>query len=132
MASITVQYRNLAGTNAAVGRAGHHALVADRPDGKAGGMGLGFNGGQLLALALGGCFCNDVQYSADELGVTVDRLEVDVTIELDGTPLVAQRATMKVVCELAGGVSPDDVIARAKARCTVAHSLRAGLDVEIS
>lgn len=132
MVSMTVEYRSLEGTHAAVGRAGHHTLVADRPEGKAGGMGLGFNGGQLLALALGGCFCNDVQYSADEMGLTVSRLDVKVTIELDGQPLVATRAQMTVECELADGASPEAVIERAKARCTVAHSLRAGLEVVIA
>lgn len=132
MASIAVQYRHLAGTGAAVGRAGHHALVADRPEGKAGGLGLGFNGGQLLALALGGCFCNDVHYSADEMGLRVESLEVDVTLELDGEPLVARRAEMRVACALAGGVDPSPVLERAKARCTVAHSLRAGFDVVIA
>lgn len=132
MVSITVEYRNLEGTHAAVGRAGRHTLVADRPEGKAGGMDLGFNGAQLLALALGGCFCNDVRYSADEMGLTVSRLAVKVTIELDGDPLVAQWVQMDVACELADGSRPEAVIERAKARCTVAHSLRAGMDVVIS
>lgn len=132
MVSITAEYRNLEGTQAAVGRAGRHTLVADRPEGRAQGMDLGFNGGQLLALALGGCFCNDLHYSADELGVTVSKLDVRVTIELDGAPLVAKRAEMTVACELADGSGPEAVIERAKARCTVAHSLRAGIEVVIS
>jgi hypothetical protein len=33
-----------------MGWAGGHTIIVDRPEGKAGGMGLGFNGGQLLAL----------------------------------------------------------------------------------
>jgi organic hydroperoxide reductase OsmC/OhrA len=132
MVSMTIEYRSLEGTHAAVGWAGQHALIADRPEGRARGMGLGFNGGQLLALALGGCFCNDVQYSADEMGLTVSKLEVKVTIELEGDPLVAKRAEMTVSCELADGTCPKPVIERAKARCTVAHSLRGGLEVVIS
>ena len=132
MVAITLEYRNLCGTQAAVGKAGHHARTADRPEGRAGGMGLGFNGGQLLALALGGCFCNDVQYSASEMGLTVSSLDVKVTLELDGEPLVAQRAEMSVACELADGTPPGDLIARAAARCTVAHSLRAGMEVVIA
>lgn len=132
MVSMTVEYRNLEGTGAAVGWAGRHALIADRPEGKAGGMGLGFNGGQLLALALGGCFCNDIQYSADEMDVNLSRLAVTVTVELDGDPLIVQRAELEVACELADGGDPAPVIERAKARCTVAHSLRAGMDVVLN
>ena len=41
--------RLLPGNGAAVGRAGAHSVIADRPEGKSGGMGLGFNGGELLA-----------------------------------------------------------------------------------
>lgn len=131
MPSITIDYRKIDGTRAAIGRAGSHVLVADRPDGAAGGMGLGFNGGQLLALALGGCFCNDIQYTAEEMNETVSDLEVSVTLELTGDPLVATSAAMRVHCVLAGGGDPGPVLERAAARCTVANSLRAGFDVTI-
>lgn len=54
MVSAAVELRNVEGTQAAMGWAGGHTVVFDRPEGEAGGMGLGFNGAQLLALALGG------------------------------------------------------------------------------
>ncbi|RDJ11455.1 hypothetical protein B5K06_14350 [Rhizobium grahamii] len=44
-----MELRNVEGTQAALGWAGSHTIVVDRPDGKAGGQGLGFNGAQLLA-----------------------------------------------------------------------------------
>lgn len=46
-----VEVRNLAGEPAAVGNAGPHTLVVDRPA-AGGGRGLGFNGGELLYLAM--------------------------------------------------------------------------------
>ena len=61
MGSAIVELRNVEGTQAGLGWAGAHRLVADRPQGKAGGLGLGFNGAQLLGLAIGGCFCNDLR-----------------------------------------------------------------------
>ncbi|MEM7024296.1 MAG: OsmC family protein, partial [Pseudomonadota bacterium] len=45
-----------------------------------GGKGLGFNGGQLLALAIGGCLCNDLRYVAHGLGARLTRIEVDVVL----------------------------------------------------
>ena len=129
MASMTIEYSKLPGTGASVGRAGTHTVLADRPDGKASGTGLGFNGGELLALSLGGCFCNDVHYVADELGVAVSRLHVAVTIDFDGEPLVATNARIEVQCELEGGRSPDELLDIARQRCTVANSLRKGMDV---
>lgn len=129
MPTIVADYRLVQTGRAAVGRAGTHALIADRPAGIAGGEGLGFNGGQLLALALGGCFCNDVQYAADELGESVSDLAVDVSLELAGEPLVATRATVSVRCSLASGAAPDLLLGRARARCTVANTLKAGMVV---
>jgi len=63
MSSVTVELRNVAGTEAALGWAGAHTIVVD-PEARAGGRGLGLNGAQLLALSIGGCFCNDLPYVA--------------------------------------------------------------------
>ncbi len=69
MVEAVVELRNVPGTEAALGWADGHTLVVDRSVGKAGGMGLGFNGAQLLGLAIGGCYCNDLRYVARDLGV---------------------------------------------------------------
>ena len=53
MAQTSVRVRTVQGACVAVGWAGHRTLTVDRPE-QAGGMGLGFNGGELLLLAIGG------------------------------------------------------------------------------
>src|SRR5262245_58746510 len=63
MSSVTVEMWNIAGTEAALGWAVAHTIVVDRPEDRAGCRGLGFNGAQLLALSIGGCFCNDLRYA---------------------------------------------------------------------
>jgi organic hydroperoxide reductase OsmC/OhrA len=126
-----VQLRNVPGTEAALGWAGSHTVMIDRPEGKAGGMGLGFNGGQMLALALGGCYCNDLRYAAEKLGVKLADIEVAVTLDLAGEPLVAARARLEVHCTTADGADPAPVIARAAAECTVKNSLERGLPVSV-
>jgi len=80
MVTMTVELRNVEGTEAAMGWAGGHTIVVDRPEGKAGGLGLGFNGAQLLALALGGCFCNDLRYVPDEMGVGQGKIAVEYVV----------------------------------------------------
>lgn len=132
MGTTTIEYRTLSGTRAAVGRAGMHSVIADRPEGKAGGMGLGFNGGELLALAVGGCFCNDMQALADDMDLTITDLAVSVSVDFDGQPSHATRAQMRVDCTLAGGGDPSDLIERAKRATTIGNSLIAGIPVEIS
>jgi organic hydroperoxide reductase OsmC/OhrA len=131
MSTTTIHYRTLPGTRAAVGRAGAHYVIADRPEGTAGGMGLGFNGGELLALAVGGCFCNDVQALADEMGARVADLSVSVSIEFGGTPSRATGVRMDVDCKLGDGSDPAPLIERAKRLTTIGKSLRSGVPVEI-
>jgi uncharacterized OsmC-like protein len=86
MTVITAAFRTIAGTEAAVGVSGTHSVVADRPEGIAGGQGLGFNGGQLLALAVGGCVCNDLRYVAHRTGAPLGEFSVHVEVHIeDGT-----------------------------------------------
>lgn len=131
MVSMTVHLRNVEGTEAAMGWAGSHTLVADRPEGRAGGQGLGFNGAQLLALALGGCFCNDLRYVAHELGAELGKIAVSVSVELEGEPLIATAAIMEVSCQTKDGSDPKAVIERAKESCIVSNSLQRGLPVTV-
>src|SRR5581483_12305026 len=96
MPTMNVHLRSIPDTEAALGWAGGHSIVVDRPAGQAGGQGLGFNGGQLLALAIGGCFCNDLRYVADERGIRLKSLAVEVNVDFEGSPLLATGARMHV------------------------------------
>ncbi|MGH1480372.1 MAG: OsmC family protein [Geminicoccales bacterium] len=131
MVSMTVELRNVQDTEAAMGWAGGHTIVVDRPQGKAGGRGLGFNGAQLLALAIGGCFCNDLRYVADKMKVPLRNIGVTVTVELEGDPLLTKAATMKVACDTADGSDPGEIIERAKASCMVSNSVSKGFPVDV-
>lgn len=132
MGTTTIEYRTLPGTRAAVGRAGTHSVIADRPSGKFGGMDLGFNGGELLALAIGGCFCNDMQAIAEEMGLAIADLRVSVDVDFAGEPSRASGARMSVQCSLADGSDPSELVQRAKAATTIGSSLREGMPVEIA
>jgi len=132
MAQITVQLRSIHGSEAAVGWAGSHTVIVDRPEGKAGGAGLGFNGGELLGLAIGGCLCNDLQYVAHDLGVRLSSIQVDVTLRFEGEPSLATDAAIVVK------VDPQDkktdlqaLIDRAMAISTVSNSLKRGLSIKL-
>ena len=132
MGTMSVSLRNVPGTKAAMGWAGGHTVVIDRAEGRAGGMGLGFNGGQMIALAIGGCFCNDLRYVADAMGVELDTIEVDVAIELDGEPLLVTSAIMSVRVTAAASVDVAEIIRRAEADSTVSNSVRAGFPVTVA
>lgn len=131
MSQVTVELHNVEGTEAALGWADSHTVVVDRPEGRAGGLGLGFNGAQLLALTIGGCFCNDLRYVAHANGVKVGRIAVSVTVQLTGDPIVATSAVMSVTCETLDGTSPATIIEDAKAACMAINSLQRGVPVEV-
>jgi organic hydroperoxide reductase OsmC/OhrA len=132
MGTTTIEFQMLPGTRAAVGRSGAHVVIADRAEGKFGGMGLGFNGGELLALSIGGCFCNDMQAIADQMGLTIADLKVSVEVGFGGDPVRATDARVTVDCTLADGSDPSELIERAKADTTVGNSLREGIPVSVS
>lgn len=132
MPVVTVSLRNLPGTEAAVGWADSHCIIADRPDGRAGGMGLGFNGAQLLALAIGGCLCNDLRYVAHRRGVGIASLAVRVHLTLEGDPPIATGAEVTVDCAMQDGSDARPLIDEAKDGSMVGCSLPRGIPVRMS
>lgn len=132
MTTMSVQLRSIPDTQAAVGWADGHTIVVDRPDSKAGGLGLGFNGGQLLGLAIGGCFCNDLHYVAHDMGIRLASIEVDVTVAFEGNPLIVTNATMRVAVTAADkGADVNGVIRRAQDVSAVSNSIKRGIPVRI-
>jgi organic hydroperoxide reductase OsmC/OhrA len=128
---MTVALRNVPGTEAALGWAGSHTLVVDRGAGVAGGLGLGFNGGELLALAIGGCLCNDLRYAAHAEGVAIADIDVAVTVRIDGAPPVVREARLRVAASTPEGTAADGVVDRALAASIVLASVRQGFPVAI-
>ncbi len=128
----TVEIRNVAGTQAAMGWADAHTVIIDRPEGRAGGMGLGFNGAQLLGLTIGGCFANDLRYVAADLGVAVGDISISVSVTLEGSPIRAIGAEMLVSLSMSDGSDPAELIAKAKEISMAMNSLIKGLPVSVS
>jgi organic hydroperoxide reductase OsmC/OhrA len=130
MTTMSVKLRGIPGTEASLGWAGAHSVVVDRPEGKAGGQGLGFNGGQLLGLAIGGCLCNDIYYVAHDMGIALASVAVDVAVTFEGTPLLATAAVVQIAVEAADKKADiEALIQRAQAISTVSNSIARGLPV---
>lgn len=92
MAQTGVRIQTVQDACVAVGWAGHRTLTVDRPE-QAGGMGLGFSGGELLLLAIGGCYCNDIFREAAKMGMVIKNVQVDVQADWGGDPVRAQNVT---------------------------------------
>ena len=133
MTTMEVSLRSIPDTEATLGRAGSHTVAVDLPDGRAGGQGLGFNGGQMLGLAIGGCLCNDLYYVADDLGVQLTSVAVDVRVMFEGSPLIATSANVEVRITAADPRADlNALVRRARSISTVSNSLARGIPVSVS
>ena len=131
MAQTVVHVSTLHNAPTAVGWAGSRTLTIDRPE-AAGGMGLGYSGGELLLLALGACYTNDIFREAAKLGINVKNVEVEVQADWEGDPVRAQNVTYSVKVE-ANAPETDicDLIAHTDRVAEIHNSLRMGAQVTL-
>ncbi|HET7743890.1 MAG TPA: OsmC family protein [Gaiellaceae bacterium] len=126
-----VEVRNVAGEPAAIGNAGPHTVVVDRPE-DGGGRGVGFNGGQLLYLAIAGCISNDLFREAHAAGIDLDRVRVRVQGGFSGAPQVSDDVAYHV--ELVGDAPADrlrELIEHVDRIAEIPNSLRRGTAVRL-
>ncbi len=127
-----VEVRNVHGAVTAIGAAGPFTVVIDRPQ-AVGGGGLGFNGGELLHLAVAGCVSNDLFREADRLGIVLTRVVVTAAGPFEGDPAVSTGISYEVEVD---GDAPDDVL-RDLVRLVdeiaeIPNSLRRGTEVRLA
>ena len=131
MAETTIQIRTLHGASTAVGWAGSHTVTIDRPE-AAGGRGLGYGGGQLLLLSVGACYCNNLFHAADERGVTIRSVEIEVSGTWTEEPMVSEGIVISAkVAADAGEAEILDLMSQANDASTVGNSLRQGIPVTL-
>ena len=92
---IEVETRSLDGQVTSLGTAERFTLVVDRPT-EGGGGGLGFNGGQLLYLAVAGCISNDLFREARAAGIELGSVRVKVGGDFVGEPAVSDEIRYEV------------------------------------
>jgi uncharacterized OsmC-like protein len=127
-----VRTDSLAGTATALGWARGHTVVIDRPaDG--GGQDLGFNGGELLHLAVAGCVSNDLFREARSLGLRLTRVAVSAEGEFVGSPQTSSGIGYSVeVWGDAPAAALRELVARVDAIAEIPNSLRRGTAVQLS
>src|SRR5215211_8653831 len=128
---VEVETRNVGGQVMALGSAGPYTLVIDRPA-EGGGGGLGFNGGQLLYLAVAGCISNDLFRDARAAGIELSRVRVKVSGDFVGEPAVSEEIRYEV--EVSGEAPEEDLrtlIDRVDEIAEIPNSLRQGTRVSL-
>jgi uncharacterized OsmC-like protein len=131
MAQTRVSVRTLHDAPTAVGWAGNRTLTIDRPE-SAGGLGLGYSGGELLLLALGACYTNDIFREAKGLGIDVRSVSVEVQADWEGDPVRAQNVTYSATVEAdAPEQAIRDLIEHTDRVAEIHNSLRMGAEVKL-
>ena len=124
-----VETQSLPNVPTALGSAQGFTLVVDRPA-DAGGGGLGFNGGQLLYLAIAGCVSNDLFREARSEGIELTSVRVRVRGSFSGEPPVSEPIEYEVELE---GEAPrerlDELVERVDRIAEIPNSLRDGTAV---
>lgn len=99
---------------------------------RATGFGSSANGGELLALALATCYCNDLYRESEREGVPVDGVTVDVDTEFGGAGEPARRITYRVRVR---SEAPEDAVRRLAEHtdrvAEVHNTLRLGMPVTL-
>jgi len=127
-----VETRNVDGRVTALGTAGPFTLVVDRPV-EGGGGGLGFNGGQLLYLAVAGCISNDLFREARAAGIELSSVRVKVSGDFVGEPAVSDEIQYEVEVE---GDAPVEqlrtLVEQVDEIAEIPNSLRQGTSVRLT
>ena len=132
MPQTSVEIRTVAGSSLAVGSSGPRTVTIDRAK-EAGGLGLGFNGGELLLLAIGGCYSNDVYREAAKRGLRVQNVEVKVTADWSGDPVRAQNVCFSVSVEAEATAEEIlELIHHTDSVAEIPNSLRLGTAVQLA
>src|SRR5215470_9573797 len=127
-----VRSESLAGTATALGWARGHTVVIDRPS-DGGGQDLGFNGGELLHLAVAGCVSNDLFREARAMGLELTRVAVTASGEFVGSPPVSGGIGYSI--EVWGNAPAEalrELVERVDRIAEIPNSLRQGTAVRLS
>jgi putative redox protein len=119
-------------SSTAIGWAGNRTLTIDRAQ-DAGGMGLGYNGGEMLFLAIGACYTNDIFREAPKREINVKSVQVDVEGEWGGDPVRAQNVVFSAKVE--ADTSEEEIMELIRQTDRVAeihNSLRMGTQVTLT
>ena len=132
MAQTSIHVRTIDGGSAAVGWSGPRTVAIDRAE-SAGGLGIGFNGGELLFLAIGACYTNDLYREAAKKNLVLKSVRVDVGGDWGGDPTRAQDVTFSVRVEAKASQREIlDLIQHTDRVAEIHNSLRMGTKVSLA
>ena len=115
----------------ALGQGGPFTLTVDRPT-AAGGGGLGFNGGQLLYMAIAACWSNDLYRAAATMGIELDGVELTVDGDFPARGAGSTPITVDLVVRSAAPEAKlNELIAEVERVAEIPRAIRDGAPIEV-
>jgi putative redox protein len=119
------------GPSTAKGVARSHTVLIDRPVAK-GGADQGPLGGELLLLALGGCFMSNLLAAIRAREAAISDVRIAVTGTIDGTPERFTGLTLEVSAKHEDAALLGKLVTIAERACIVTNTLREGATISIA
>ena len=118
------------GVSASRGKARIHEVAIDRPVSK-GGSDEGPMGGELLLLALGGCFMSNLLAAIASRDASISHVQVTVEAALEGAPEAMTAFTLRVQAHYEDRAVLEKLVTIAERGCIVANTLRQSASLKV-
>lgn len=125
--TVTVQQQSLTTSQ---GSARNHTVLVDRPESK-GGTDLGMMGGEMLLVALGGCFMSNLLEAVRTREAAIRNIQTDIIGTLEGSPAAYTAIEMRIRAEYDDAALFQKLVTIAERSCICANTLRQGLPISI-
>ena len=112
------------------GTARNHTVIIDRPEAK-GGHDQGAMGGELLLLALGGCFNSNLLAAIKAREVAIDDISIEIHGTLEGTPAHYTEIEMIVNSDYEDREMLEKLVLIAERGCIVANSIKNAINLNV-
>jgi putative redox protein len=127
---IVVQVRQHSATTTE-GEARGHKVLIDRPLAKEG-TDLGMMGGEMLLVALGGCFNSNLLAAVRAREAAVSNIVIDITGTLVDNPSRYSAIQVDITARYSDPELMEKLVTMSERACIVANSLRGALDLKFN
>lgn len=129
MSQVTVHVNQVDKTTSE-GNARNHKMLIDRPENK-GGADAGAMGGELLLLALGGCFNSNLLAAINAREASIHDVKIEIVGTLANAPSRFSAIEMTVDATAADRAQLEKLVKISERACIVANTLRQSADLTI-
>lgn len=116
--------------SASEGTARDHKVTIDRPE-SMGGSNMGFSGGELFLVGLGGCFMSNLLAAIKARESAIQDVSVDILARADGSPTKIQEITLDVRASYTDRSEIEKLVLIAERGCVVANSIKDAIKLTI-